>query len=59
MLALTCRVGEGVLVVGLPLQLAEFFRGPVFGLMWLPMAVFELVLGPWLLIKGVATPATR
>ncbi|MFN2565242.1 MAG: DUF4386 domain-containing protein [Gemmatimonadaceae bacterium] len=52
-------VGSVLLVVGLPLQLAGFFRGPAFGLMWLPMAVFELVLGPWLIIKGVATPATR
>ena len=26
-----------------------------FDLMWLPMAVFELVLGPWLLVKGVNT----
>ena len=52
-------VGSVVLVVGLPLQLAGFFRGPVFGPMWLPVAVFELVLGPWLIVKGVATAATR
>lgn len=43
-------------VVGLPVQLSGFFAGgPVFDIMWLPMAVFELVLGPWLLIKGVNT----
>jgi hypothetical protein len=49
-------VASVLLVAGLPLQLSGFFAGgPVFDLMWLPMAVFELVLGPWLLIKG-ATP---
>jgi hypothetical protein len=27
--------------------------------MWMPMLVFEVTLAVWLLIKGVATPATR
>lgn len=49
-------VASVLLVVGLPVQLSGFFAsGPVFDIMWLPMAVFELVLGPWLLIKGVNT----
>ena len=54
-------LGSGLLVVGLPLQLAGFIKGPVTLFMWLPVAVFELTLGPWLLIKGVAAPmqATR
>jgi uncharacterized protein DUF4386 len=46
-------VGSAVLVVGLPLQLAGLLSGPVTQLMWVPVAVFELTLGPWLLIKGV------
>jgi hypothetical protein len=46
-------------VVGLPLRLAGFLHGPVTDLMWIPVAVFEVVLGFWLLIKGVAVPATR
>src|SRR5438093_1551619 len=50
-------VGSAWLVVGLPLQVAGFLRGPVTQLMWLPVAVFELVVAVWLLIKGVATPA--
>ena len=45
-----------LLVVGLPLQLAGILRGSVTGFMWIPMAAFEVVLGLWLLIKGVATP---
>ena len=44
-----------LLVVGLPLQLAGFLKGPVAGYLWMPALVFELALGPWLLIKGVAT----
>jgi len=50
-------VGASVLlVVGLPLELAGFFGGPVVWLMWLPMLVFEVALALWLLIKGVAVP---
>jgi hypothetical protein len=50
-------IASALLVVGLPLQLAGFLRGPVTLFMWLPVAVFELTLGPWLLIKGVAAQA--
>lgn len=50
-------VGSVLLVVGLPLQLAGFLRGPVTSFMWLPMLAFEVPLALWLLIKGVAMPA--
>ncbi len=50
-------VASVLLVVGLPLQLAGFLRGPVTSLMWLPMLAFEVPLALWLLIKGVAIPA--
>ncbi len=51
---------SGLLVVGLPLQLAGFNTGPLTGYyQWLPALVFQIVLALWLLIKGVATPATR
>jgi len=49
-------VASVLLVVGLPLQLAGFLRGPVTSLMWLPMLAFEVPLALWLLIKGVASP---
>jgi hypothetical protein len=45
-----------LLVVGLPLQLADFFKGPMTWYMWLPMLAFQIPLGLWLLIKGVAMP---
>lgn len=50
-------VASVLLVVGLPLQLAGFLRGPVTSLMWLPMLLFEVPLAFWLLIKGIAVPA--
>lgn len=50
-------VASVLLVVGLPLQLAGFLRGPLTSLMWLPMLAFEVPLALWLLIKGVAMPA--
>jgi hypothetical protein len=53
-------VAASVLLVALlPLNLAGFFGGLMAQLMWLPMAVFELVAGPWLIIKGVAAPVRR
>jgi hypothetical protein len=48
-------IASVLLVVGLPAQLVGFFTGPVFGLMWLPMLVFEVTIALWLLIKGVGT----
>jgi Domain of unknown function (DUF4386) len=45
-----------LLVVGLPLRLTRVLTGPVTMLMWVPMAAFEIPLGVWLLVKGVATP---
>jgi hypothetical protein len=48
-----------LLVLLLPAQLAGFLRGPLTYLMWIPMAAFEVGLAFWLLIKGVAVPATR
>lgn len=48
-----------LLVVVLPLQLAGFLHGLITSLVWLPMLAFEVPVGLWLLIKGVATPALR
>jgi hypothetical protein len=48
-----------LLVVGLPLQLAAFLKGPMTGYMWMPMVAFQVPLALWLLIKGVATLALR
>jgi hypothetical protein len=51
-------VASVLLVVGLPLQGAGFLHGLATSLMWIPMALFEVPLALWLLVKGV-TPATR
>ncbi len=50
-------VASVLLVVGLPLQIAGVLQGSITQLMYLPMLAFEVSLGLWLLIKGVATPA--
>jgi hypothetical protein len=55
------RLGVGasvLLVAGLPLNLAGFLTGPVTQLMWVPMALFEVALALWLIIKG-ASPARQ
>lgn len=35
------------------------WSSPVTWLVWLPMLVFEVTVGLWLIIKGVASPAIR
>ena len=42
-----------LLVIALPLQLAGLLTAPATSLIWIPMAVFEVIFGLWLLIKGV------
>jgi hypothetical protein len=47
-------VASVILVIALPLQLAGFVRGTITQLVWLPMLGFEVPLGIWLIVKGVA-----
>ena len=57
-------IASVLLVMLLPLQIAGFFGGPrawsspVTWAVWLPMLVFELVVGVWLITKG-ARPARQ
>ena len=48
-----------LLVVLLPAQLVGFVKRPVTDFMWIPTGAFEVALGLWLLLKGVAMPASR
>ncbi len=44
-------LGSLLIVILLPLQLAGFARGLITQLMWIPIAVFEIVFGVWLLFR--------
>ena len=50
-------VASLILVVGLPLRLVDAIGGTFTQVMWLPMALFEIPLGFWLLIRGVRPQA--
>jgi hypothetical protein len=55
-------LGSLLLVVIVPVQRAGLLAAVDFltrttWLMWLPLFVFEILLGLWLIIKGVAVPA--
>jgi hypothetical protein len=52
-------VASVILVLALPFQLAGFFSGLFAQLIWIPMAVFEVVAAGWLIIKGAAPTARR
>ena len=47
-----------LLVVGLPLNVAGFLTGSLTGYLWGPATAFAVLLGLWLVIKGVATRTT-
>ena len=49
-------VVQVLLVAGVPLQLAGFVTSAIFMVIWIPMAIFELVVAGWFIIKGVADP---
>ena len=49
-------VSSALVAIALPLQIARLLTGPATQLMWLPVAVFELVIAVWFIIKGVAPP---
>lgn len=51
-------VASALLVVSLPLQLGGYLSGVFTSIMWLPMLAFEVPVGLWLMIKGVAAPVT-
>lgn len=58
-LAWTGIVASLLLVVVLPLQLVDLVGSPTTDLIWIPMALFEIPLAIWLIVKGVAEPAHR
>jgi hypothetical protein len=49
-------VGSALIAIVLALQLAGLARGTFWQLMWLPIAVFEISVAIWWLVKGDTTP---
>lgn len=47
-------LGSLLLVIGLPLQMLALIGGWITYAMWIPIAIFEVVFGIWLIVKGVA-----
>jgi len=45
-----------LLVVALPARIAGLLGGPMAYYVWIPMALFEVTLALWLIIKGAAAP---
>jgi len=52
-------VGSALVVIGLPLQILRVVTGTPAQVMWAPVAVFEIVVAIWLIVKGAAPPVTR
>jgi len=51
-------IGSLIVLIEVPLELAGFVGGPRAQVVWIPIALFELTVAPWLIFKGVA-PAAR
>jgi hypothetical protein len=53
-------VGASVLLaVALPMQFVGFLSARIVSFLWIPMALYEVPLGVWLIIKGVPPPKMR
>ena len=51
-------IGSAIVAVGVPLELIHVLGGTPAQLMWIPIAIFEIAVAFWFIIKGVA-PARR
>ena len=52
-------IGSALAALVMPLQLAGLVRGLLTQVIWLPVAVFEIVLAFRLILKGTAAPVPR
>lgn len=52
-LAMIGVIGSAIILVEQPLELAGVFKGPIAQMMWIPIAVFEITVAGWFLVKGV------
>lgn len=49
-------VASVILFLGLSLQIADLVKGPILEVIWIPLMLFEFIIGLWLLVKGVKAP---
>ena len=52
-------IGSAIVLIGLLLELVGLLGAPFNQLMWIPIALFEITLAVWLLVKGVAPLRSR
>ena len=52
-LAMLGVIGSAMILVEQSLELAGVFKGPIAQMMWIPIAVFEITVAGWFLVKGV------
>jgi len=52
-------IGSAIVVVGVPLESVSILRGSLAQLMWIPIAIFEITVAFWFIIKGVAPTRRR
>ena len=48
--------GSGIIAAGLPLQLAGYITAPMMRPLWIPIALFEISVAFWFIIKGAREP---
>lgn len=49
-------VGSLMIAIGTPLQLAGYFKPSLSGPLWIPIALFEITVAFWFIIKGAREP---
>jgi hypothetical protein len=48
--------GSALAAVAMPLQILDLYEGITTQVIWIPVAIFEIVLAGWLIMKGVKPP---
>ncbi len=51
--------GSALVAVEMFLEVGGVLSGMITQLVWIPVAVFELTLAGWLIVKGAAVPVAR
>ena len=52
-------IGSAIVVVGVPMEMVGAMRGTLAQLQWIPIALFEITVSVWFIVKGVSPVRER
>jgi len=52
-------IGSAIVVVGVPMEMVGAMGGTLAQLQWIPIALFEITISVWFIVKGVSPVRER